>query len=179
MNRLFKTNIAYIPPLEAKTLSLSALLLAMDVVLYKLAFGPPYFQVSFGFLSMALMGYLYGPIWAGFLEILSSAINSTLFGTGNFHPIFLITAFLGGAINGLFLYHSQVRLRNVFFAQFLILLVVSLIMNSWFISIVYKADFFAVFWGRSLRNAFLLPIHTYLGHAFLKTLENRRIFHNL
>ncbi|WP_235280208.1 hypothetical protein [Streptococcus phocae] len=49
MNRLFKTNIAYIPPLEAKTLSLSALLLAMDVVLYKLAFGPPYFQVSFGF----------------------------------------------------------------------------------------------------------------------------------
>ncbi|KHD44686.1 membrane protein [Streptococcus uberis] len=167
------------PPLGAKTLPMSALLLAMDVVLYKLAFGPSYFQVSFGFLSMALMGYLYGPMWAGFLEVLSTTINSTLFGTGNFHPIFLITAFLGGAINGIFLYRSQLRLRNIFVAQFLILLVVSLMMNSWFISIVYKADFSAVFWGRSLRNVFLLPIHTFLGHTFLKTLENRRIFHNL
>ncbi|KLD57930.1 hypothetical protein WP50_30105 [Lactiplantibacillus plantarum] len=35
-------------------LTTSAFLLALDVILYKIAIGPAYFQLSFGFLSMAV-----------------------------------------------------------------------------------------------------------------------------
>ncbi|EGP5031261.1 ECF transporter S component, partial [Enterococcus faecium] len=104
MNTLIAKDVFRLPEMNARLLSTSALLLALDVILYKIAIGPAYFQVTFGFLSMALMGYLYGPIWAGLLETLSNTLNFTIFGSGTFQVAFLITAFLGGFINGLFLY---------------------------------------------------------------------------
>lgn len=104
LNTLIAKDVFRLPEMNARLLSTSALLLALDVILYKIAIGPAYFQVTFGFLSMALMGYLYGPIWAGLLETLSNTLNFTIFGSGTFQVAFLITAFLGGFINGLFLY---------------------------------------------------------------------------
>lgn len=110
MNTLIAKDVFRLPEMNARLLSTSALLLALDVILYKIAIGPAYFQVTFGFLSMALMGYLYGPIWAGLLETLSNTLNFTIFGSGTFQVAFLITAFLGGFINGLFLYLLIVKL---------------------------------------------------------------------
>lgn len=62
LNTLIAKDVFRLPEMNARLLSTSALLLALDVILYKIAIGPAYFQVTFGFLSMALMGYLYGPI---------------------------------------------------------------------------------------------------------------------
>lgn len=59
-------------------LTTSAFLLALDVILYKIAIGPAYFQLSFGFLSMACIGYLYGPIWGGLLEMISDILSFTI-----------------------------------------------------------------------------------------------------
>ena len=70
LNTLIAKDVFRLPEMNARLLSTSALLLGLDVILYKIAIGPAYFQVTFGFLSMALMGYLYGPIWAGLLEML-------------------------------------------------------------------------------------------------------------
>ncbi|MGT2887073.1 hypothetical protein N1495_03855 [Streptococcus didelphis] len=53
---------------------------------------------------MTLMTYLYGPIWAGILEIFSDIINVVIFETGTYHPTFLLTAYLGRLVNGLFTY---------------------------------------------------------------------------
>ncbi|MGH2072863.1 ECF transporter S component [Enterococcus faecium] len=112
MNTLIAKDVFRLPEMNARLLSTSALLLALDVILYKIAIGPAYFQITFGFLSMALMGYLYGPIWAGLLEMLSNTLNFTIFGSGTFQAAFLITAFLGGFINGLFLYHIICQIKR-------------------------------------------------------------------
>mgnify|MGYP002238145381 CR=1 FL=1 len=88
LNTLIAKDVFRLPEMNARLLSTSALLLALDVILYKIAIGPAYFQVTFGFLSMALMGYLYGPIWAGLLETLSNTLNFTIFGSGTFSSCF-------------------------------------------------------------------------------------------
>ena len=65
MSKLIAKNVFQLPKMNLLVLTTSAFLLALDVILYKIAIGPAYFQLSFGFLSMACIGYLYGPIWGG------------------------------------------------------------------------------------------------------------------
>ncbi|HGV4083260.1 TPA: folate family ECF transporter S component [Enterococcus faecium] len=176
MNTLIAKDVFRLPEMNARLLSTSALLLALDVILYKIAIGPAYFQVTFGFLSMALMGYLYGPIWAGLLEMLSNTLNFTIFGSGTFHAAFLITAFLGGFINGLFLYHKKINLLSVIAAQLLIMIPVSLFINSWLMSVLFGADFKVIFLGRVIRNMIQIPIQVTVVYSFIKALEARKVF---
>ena len=176
LNTLIAKDVFRLPEMNARLLSTSALLLALDVILYKIAIGPAYFQVTFGFLSMALMGYLYGPIWAGLLETLSNTLNFTIFGSGTFQVAFLITAFLGGFINGLFLYHKKINLLSVIAAQLLIMIPVSLFINSWLMSVLFGADFKVIFLGRVIRNMIQIPIQIMVVYSFIKTLEARKVF---
>ena len=176
LNTLIAKDVFRLPEMNARLLSTSALLLALDVILYKIAIGPAYFQVTFGFLSMALMGYLYGPIWAGLLEMLSNTLNFTIFGSGTFQAAFLITAFLGGFINGLFLYHKKINLPSVIAAQLLIMIPVSLFINSWLMSVLFGADFKVIFLGRVIRNMIQIPIQIMVVYSFIKTLEARKVF---
>ncbi|HGF7617982.1 TPA: folate family ECF transporter S component [Enterococcus faecium] len=176
MNTLIAKDVFRLPEMNARLLSTSALLLALDVILYKIAIGPAYFQITFGFLSMALMGYLYGPIWAGLLEMLSNTLNFTIFGSGKFQAAFLITAFLGGFINGLFLYHKKINLPSVIAAQLLIMIPVSLFINSWLMSVLFGADFKVIFLGRVIRNMIQIPIQIMVVYSFIKTLEARKVF---
>ncbi len=176
LNTLIAKDVFRLPEMNARLLSTSALLLALDVILYKIAIGPAYFQITFGFLSMALMGYLYGPIWAGLLEMLSNTLNFTIFGSGTFQAAFLITAFLGGFINGLFLYHKKINLPSVIAAQLLIMIPVSLFINSWLMSVLFGADFKVIFLGRVIRNMIQIPIQIMVVYSFIKTLEARKVF---
>lgn len=176
LNTLIAKDVFRLPEMNARLLSTSALLLALDVILYKIAIGPAYFQVTFGFLSMALMGYLYGPIWAGLLETLSNTLNFTIFGSGTFQVAFLITAFLGGFINGLFLYHKKINLLSVIAAQLLIMIPVSLFINSWLMSVLFGADFKVIFLGRVIRNMIQIPIQVTVVYSFIKALEARKVF---
>ncbi len=176
LNTLIAKDVFRLPEMNARLLSTSALLLGLDVILYKIAIGPAYFQVTFGFLSMALMGYLYGPIWAGLLETLSNTLNFTIFGSGTFQVAFLITAFLGGFINGLFLYHKKINLLSVIAAQLLIMIPVSLFINSWLMSVLFGADFKVIFLGRVIRNMIQIPIQVTVVYSFIKALEARKVF---
>ncbi|MGK0605184.1 folate family ECF transporter S component [Enterococcus gilvus] len=176
MNNVITKNIFKIPSINTNLLTTSALLLAMDVILYKIAIGPAYFQITFGFLTMALMGYLYGPIWAGLLEMISNILNFTIFGSGTFQTAFLLTAFLGGFINGLFLFGKKVNLLSVIITQLLIMIPISLFINSWLMSVLFGTNFTVVFFGRLIRNIFQIPIQSIAIFHFIKALECRRVF---
>ncbi|WP_429976205.1 folate family ECF transporter S component [Enterococcus sp. DIV0086] len=176
MNNLIAKHVFRIPTMNTRLISTSALLLAMDVILYKIAIGPAYFQITFGFLSMALMGYLYGPIWAGMLEMMSNILNFTIFGSGTFQIAFLLTAFLGGFIDGLFLYNKKVNFLAVIITQLLIMIPVSLFIDSWLISFLFGTDFKVIFIGRIARNALQTPIQIVGIYYFIKALEKRNIF---
>lgn len=173
MKQIISKNIFTIPKLDAKLISVSALLLAMDVILYKISIGPAFAPVTFGFISMALMGYLYGPIWAGVLEMISNIICFTIFGSGTFQIAFLIGAFLGGFINGVFLYRKNINIFSVIISQLIIMIPISLILNSWLMSILFNANFQAIFWSRLFRNLALIPIQIIIIMVVFKAFEKR------
>lgn len=172
--KMFKT-IFKVPRLDAKLISMSGLLLALDVILVNIAIGPAYFKISLGFISIALMAYLYGPIWAGILKVLSNIITFLLFGSGAFQIAFLFTAFLAGFISGVFLYQKKIKFSNVIISQLLIMIPISLIINSWFISILFGTNFQVLLWGRLFRNIILIPIQAIGTFYIIKLLEQRKI----
>lgn len=176
MTNIISKHVFKVQRLDAKLLSVSALLLAIDVILYKISIGPAFAPITFGFISMALMGYLYGPIWAGVLEMISNIICFTIFGSGTFQIAFLLAAFLGGFINGLFLYHKKVSVFSVILSQFIIMIPISLLLNSWLLSILFNSSFQAIFWSRLFRNLILFPIQIIIIVIVFRALEKRGIF---
>lgn len=59
MSKLIAKNVFQLPKMNLLVLTTSAFLLALDVILYKIAIGPAYFQLSFGFcLWLVLVIYM-------------------------------------------------------------------------------------------------------------------------
>ncbi|YAB13477.1 folate family ECF transporter S component [Lactiplantibacillus plantarum] len=176
MSKLIAKNVFQLPKMNLLVLTTSAFLLALDVILYKIAIGPAYFQLSFGFLSMACIGYLYGPIWGGLLEMISDILSFTIFGSGAFQIAFLLTAFLGGFIDGLFLYRKSVNWLSVVMTQILVMIFVSLMMDSWLISVLFGTNFKVLLLGRLARVIIQIPLQVIAIFYFIKALEKRHVF---
>ncbi|AUJ31887.1 MAG: folate family ECF transporter S component [Liquorilactobacillus nagelii] len=158
------------PKLSVNVLTLSAILLALDVVFYKLAFGPAYIDFNLGFISTALMGYFLGPWLTAGLEMASDIIG-TLLGGGTFAFPFLITAFLGGMVYGMFLHKSHPKVWSIILLNFLILFPISLVIDTWLIHVTYHVAWGLLFWSRLGRNTIDFVIQTILLVLVLQAIE--------
>lgn len=162
------------PKMTVQVLTLSALLLAMDVVFYKLAFGPVYIDFNLGFISTALIGYFLGPWLAGGLEMASDIIG-TFLGGGTFAFPFLLTAFLGGMIYGMFLHKKQPSIWAIIVVNLLILIPISLFIDSWLINVTYHVAWKVLFWTRLGRNLIDFAIQTPLLYVVIKAIDRTHL----
>ena len=91
--------------MNTRKLTLSALLLASDVLLTRvLAFNTPLMKIGLGFAAVAICARLYGAPWAALVAALGDILGSVLFPTGAYFPGFTLTAALTGLLFGLCLY---------------------------------------------------------------------------
>jgi riboflavin transporter len=108
------------------------------------------------------------------LEILRlSFINPT----GPYFPGFTLTAFLSGAVYGLFLYRKPVTLLRVALAKTTVTVLVSFCLNPMWLSILYSKAFFAVVSARIATNLLVLPIDIVLLYGLLKVVDKEPLFH--
>src|SRR5437763_666927 len=61
-------------------------------------------QLNFGFLPIAVAGYLFGPLGGILVAALGDVIGTLLFGTGAYFPGFTVTAAIVGAVYGFLLF---------------------------------------------------------------------------
>ena len=103
------------PKLDVRTVTMSALLIAIQIVLNKISIGDPaILKIGIGFLGTALIGYLTGPWLGGVILVLVDIISNTVFSSGGgFFPGFTFSAFISGIIAGAFLYHQKVTWQRV------------------------------------------------------------------
>lgn len=74
---------------QTKKLTVSALLLAADVILTRiLAFNTPLMKIGLGFAATALCAMLYGPWWAAGIAALGDLLGSLLFPTGAYFRLY-------------------------------------------------------------------------------------------
>ncbi len=164
------------PKLTARRLVYLGVLTALEIILNRfLSINAWNLKIGFSFLPVAAAGMLFGPLSAGIVAALGDFLGAVLFPVGPYFPGFTLTAFLTGCVFGLFLRKNRGPV-NILGAVAVQQLLLSLLLNTLWISILYGSPFGALLATRAVQCAILGPVQfvslLLLGRV-LQTYEGR------
>lgn len=84
-----------------------ALMVALALILNRLVPATPVYHLSLDFLAIYIVGYMYGPLWAGLAYGLADTIGSILIPFGPYNPGITATLILIGVVYGIFFYKKE------------------------------------------------------------------------
>lgn len=145
---------------NTKRLVQTALLIALEIILSRfLSITTPIVKIGFAFLPLALISMLYGPVYGGIAAAVADILGAALFPPiGGFFPGFTLTAFLTGAVYGLFLHDRPKTLARVSCCALAITLFLHLGLNTVWVWMMTGKAIFAILPARLIQNAVLLPV---------------------
>ena len=144
---------------NVKTMVFVALMVAAEIVLSRmLSISTATLKIGFGFLPIAVTAMLYGPFWAAGAAALADFLGAVLLPIGPYFPGFTLTALLTGAIFGLFLYQQRSGVRVLLAAVSVNLL--SLLLNTLWISVLYGKGYLALLPGRLVQCLIMIVVQT-------------------
>lgn len=146
------------------------LLGALSIVLGYFTYMPTEtIKITFNFLPNEFAYFLFGPvvgaIYGAAIDILTFIIKPT----GPFFFGFTLSAILTGVIYGTILYKRPISLKRIIIAKLIHLLTISLILNTFWLTILYGNGFIMLLPIRALKALILLPVEVTLLSLLLKT----------
>lgn len=161
---------------EVRTLAVSAMLLAIAVVLgfYTLQV-TDYMKIGFSYLANELAGMLFGPAAGAMIGGLADLLKYVVHPTGPFFPGFTISGIMGGLIYGLVLYQRPLSLRRVFLANGLVTVIVNLCLNTYWLTLLYGSAFMAILPARIIKEAIMLPVTAILFYTVAQVLSKSQV----
>lgn len=183
---------------------LIALLIAIEVLLTRILViqippGAAIIRISFGFVCIAIIAMLYGPLFAGIAALIADLLGVLFLPTGGaFFPGFAISALIIGIIYGLFLHKQSVSFPRVCAVAGIVTIGINFFIDTLWIAIIphwgYIVSGDASFDGellgrigdayvalipvRVLRTAIMLPLQIvcirFLTSERFKTFFNRK-----
>lgn len=144
-------------------LVIMAFLIAMEIILTRFcSINTPILRIGFGFLPVAMMGIMFGPVWAAAGYAIGDLLGMLIFPSGAYFPGFTLTAFLTGLVFGLFLHNREITWKRVLPSSLIIILGCNLILDTLWLSILMGDGFIALLPTRIFKCAVMLPIHLIL-----------------
>ncbi len=139
-------------------LILLGVLTAMEVVLNRfLSIKTWDLKIGFSFVPVVVAALLYGPLGGGCVAALGDFIGAMLFPNGPFFPGFTLTALLTGIVFGLFLQKKQTPF-GIILSVAINQLILSLLLNSYWISVLYGSPYVPLLGTRLIQCAILIPV---------------------
>ena len=133
-------------------------LTAMEIVLSRfLSISAWNVKIGFSFVPVAAAAMLFGMLPAAVVAALGDFLGAILFPIGPYFPGFTLTAFLTGIVWGFFLRKERTVLR-VLAAVAVNQLILSLLLNSLWISVLYSSPYPALLATRLVQCAILGPV---------------------
>ena len=150
-----------------RKMAVIALLIAMEVILTRfLSIQTPIIRIGFGFLPIVVTAILYGPLYAGVAAAMADFLGAMLFPIGVYFPGFTASAFLTGAVYGLFLYKHKTGLKqsllHISAAALIVTVILQLALDTWWVSIITGSPYTQWLAVRAVRTAIMLPIQIVL-----------------
>ena len=146
---------------DVKKLIQISLLIAIEVILTRFcSIQTPVVRIGFGFLPIAIIGMMYGPLSAGIAYAIGDLLGMALFPSGSFFPGFTLTAFLTGATYGLFLYNKPKTWPRIIGSVLTVCLVLNLGLDTYWLSILMGKGYLALLPMRIVKAAIMIPIQT-------------------
>ena len=167
--------------LELKTLSTittCAMFGAISVILgyFTIQIGD-FIKIGFSGIPNEVIAYSFGPVVASIFGGAMDIVKYMIKPTGGFFPGFTITAIVAGMINGCFLYHRKITIKRALAVGLIITIFCNMILNTYWLSILYGKGFFLLLPMRVFKNIIMWPIESLLMYSVLKLLETIKVFH--
>ena len=148
-------------------------LTAMEIVLNRfLSINAWNLKIGFSFVPVAVAGMLFGPLPAAVVGALGDFVGALVFPIGPYFPGFTVTVFLTGAVFGFFL-KGKPSVPKVLAAVGINQLILSLLLNSFWISVLYGSPYLPLLGTRAVQCAVLIPVE------IIVILALRRVFDSL
>lgn len=142
-----------------ETLVITAFMTALSVVLSKLvSVNISFLRIGFGFLPIAVLAIMYGPVVAAIGYGLADLIGAFLFPTGTFFPGFTVSAVLTGLIFGFVLYGMEVTIIRALIASALVCLFVNLLLNTYWLTFILGKGFKVLLASRAVKEIVAIPV---------------------
>jgi len=163
--------------ISTKQLVIMALMIAMDVVLTRIfSIQTPVIRISFGFLPIAIVAMMYGPISGAIVGALGDIIGASLFATGAYFPGFTLTGLLVGAVYGLFLYKRMEKMPNIIASVLIVTIILQLGLDTLWVHMITGTPYVALLPWRAVRTAAMIPVQIILIKYVARSLINLKIW---
>lgn len=152
---------------DLRSLTVTAMFIAISMVIEKFTINFPLFKINFAFLAIAVIGMLCGPTVGFAAGMICDVVGFIANPTGAFMPVFTIIAGVQGLIYGILLYYKQDKF-NLFglnesislairavIARLLDVVIVNLLLNTYFgclMGFFPGKGFAVVLQGKLLKN---------------------------
>lgn len=145
---------------KTKLIVLSGLFIALNVILTRIVkpIDLQYVKLTFGFIANSFGGIILGPVLGGIVSALGDIIGFFLFPSGIFFPGFTLSAFLGAFIYGIVLRKNPGSIYRIIAAVLLVTVVVDLLLNTVWLSIMYKKAWATFFTVRMVKSLIFAPV---------------------
>ena len=151
-----------------------AILVAMEIVLSRfLSINAWNIKIGFNFVPVVIAAMLYGPIGGAVVAALGDLLGALLFPIGAFFPGFTLTACLTGLVFGFFLHKSQ-TLPRIGGAVLINQGILSLCLNTLWISILYGSPYGPLFVTRIVQTLILIAVQGVTIYAIAKVMPRLR-----
>ena len=145
--------------ISAKAITQIALLIAIEVALTRfLSIQTPFVRIGFGFLPIAIIAMLHGPVLAGVSYAIGDVLGALLFPFGVFFFGFTLSAFLTGVVFGLFLHRKPSSLVRVVAAVLIIGFFIRIGLTTLWLSMLWGEAFVALLPARITAASIMAPI---------------------
>ncbi len=154
---------------NTKVLTSAAMLSAIGILLgfFKISISQ-IMEIRFGGLPIGVGSYLFGPAVGAVIGAIADIGGYIVKPTGPFFPGFTISAIVTGIIFGLVLHKKKVTIWRVFVAELIHTVIVNVILNGIWLTILYNNAFWAVLGSRLLKQIIMLPIQTAMLYVLLQ-----------
>ena len=140
-----------------------SLLIALEVILTRFcSINTATLRIGFGFLPIAIIAMMYGPLSAGVAYALGDLLGMMIFPNGSYFPGFTLTAFLTGVIYGLVLYRKPKTWPRIILAACIVCLGMNLCLDTAWLHILMGQGYLALLPQRIFKADVMIPIQTVL-----------------
>ncbi|MBQ3281507.1 MAG: folate family ECF transporter S component [Eubacterium sp.] len=130
-----------------------ALLIALEVILgtfFTFNFAG-IAKIGFGFLPIAMIAIMYGPLWAGTAYAIGDVLAWFIKPEGAYFPGLTLTCFLVGVVMGLFLYKKEVTFQRCALCFLVTVFFLDFLLNTFWLHILMEQGFLALLPTRAVK----------------------------
>ncbi len=152
---------------NTKKIIITGLFIALNIILVRFfKIEMPMLRIDFGFLPLAIIAMMYGPIWGGIAGVLADLLGIALVMPPNPFFGFTLTYFLTGFLFGLILYKKNINFLRITIAVFVVCILCNLILDTYWLHLLYGKALIGMLPARILKIAIMIPIEIFFIYTF-------------